>query len=435
MRLISFVAACVLAVLAGPLRAADAPPQPGFDCKAARSTAEQLICTSAALARLDAQVADLYAQARASAAEPQQLRTEQLAWLRQRDTQCIAGAAFAEVRQNAQVQACLEDVYGARIAELRERVAAPLLPSDLVAVSGTALRQIGLVQTGCRAMQGLFNGDGDVLAVEVDCEAAGQGRRVWLIARGERAVPATPELGAGDPHGEHVATTGTELFWDGDTLYVFTSKQVRKPRAGEEPYWKPAYFTATLRNGATPIGAVPERVKMFFDMRAGSFRGDDPQALIDDADRLPDGAWLLGLRSTPGRVDKDGTAHFRQRGTRVVWLRDRGQNQLALMVKNFEQRGAVSEIARGGQELMSLRFDHWHLVYPGPQGLLLTDLNTQRTQRIAGTVAGDVPLAWSGPQPGQLAWISRQPCGGAKGAAGAYLCIAHLGGVKMPWDK
>lgn len=424
------LALCVSAMTVLPAApAADAPIRASFDCRAARTSAERLICADADLARLDVQAAALYGQARKLASDADALKKEQLAWLRQRDTECAAGAAPADPRQDAKGRACMAAAYRARLFALRDRVAAPLLPSALQAIAPRALQRIGLAQKGCAAVQGAFDDSGRVLAVEVDCGEAG--RRAWLVDDAERVVAATPDLGPGDPNGENVRQTGTDLFWDADTLYVFTSMQDPATRDSGAPSWAGARFTATLRNGATRIASVPERIRQFFDRRVGSFQGDDPQALIGDADMLGDSPLALGTRATPGRADADGTAHFTLQNTRAVWLHDAGNDRISLRVKNFEQAGAVTELAHGSFELARTVFDTWHLIYPSHDGLLLHDLDSAITRRIAGTQAGDLPLAW-GAASRSLAWISPRPCGGAQGASGQYLCQAKLDGVKRP---
>lgn len=408
--------------------------QPSFDCKAAHSAAERLICADVSLARLDAQAARLYRQARQQVGDAEALKQEQLAWLRERDAECIAGQTHEAARQNPRVTPCLTVRYASRIRALRDMVAPPLLPSALLSVGDAARQSTGLAHKGCEAMQGAFGEQGEVLAVEVNCEQAQQGRRVWLIERGERAVAATPELGVGDPHGERIRTTGTDLYWDGDTLYTFTSMEQKGQGADGDSDWRATHFTATLRNGSTRIESVPRRIELFFGERIGAFFGDDEGRLmngIDDA--IGDGALSLGRRHAPkGRQDADGTQHFSVQNTRLVWIGNPVAEIYTLHMKNFERKSAVTEIARGGPELLRLVFDNWHVIYPSMDGLQVFDLLRETTQRIAGTTVDDMPLAWE-PASGTLAWSSPQPCGGAKAPAGGrFVCIAHLDGVRMP---
>lgn len=404
-----------------------APAHPSFDCKAARSVAEQLICADPEVARMDVQAAQLYAQARSRSKDAEGLRAQQLKWLRERDRGCIAGASLAQTEQDEKVRACLVLSYHGRILELRDLVAPPLLPANLVAVPGKVLARIGLTTKGCSAVQGLWNDSGDTLALEIDCEQAGWGRRVWLIRGGTELVPATPDLGAGDPHGERVFASGTDLYWDGDTLYIFTSMQGKEAQQGAGAAWEPRIFTASMANGPTQIVAAPERIRMFFGMRLGSFMGDDPEKLIADPDMAAGSAWLLGRRAVAGK----SAAQTVLQSTRALWLRALPDDRYALRVKNFEKGGAITEIARGGPELGHVRFGNWTVVYPSHYGLLVHDLETGITRRVAGTHPDDMPLAWAQSDAlYRLAWISTHPCGGTKGAEGAYLCMAGINGVR-----
>lgn len=416
-----------LCALLGRVQAAQEAARPSFDCQAARSVAEQLLCTWPEVARLDVQAATLYARARSQSRQADTLRQRQLAWLRERDHACIAGASLAQAKGSDRVRTCLATAYHGRIFELRDRVAPPLMPADLVAVPGQALAQIGFASKGCSAMQGLWNDRGDTLALEIDCEPAGQGRRVWLIRSGTQLMPATPDLGGSDPHGELVFASGTDLYWDGDTLYVFTSMQGKETQAGAGAAWEPRYFTASMANGPTQILAVPDRIRMFFGMRLGSFMGDDPEKLIADPDRVAGSAWLLGRRAVPGQ----GASSSVLRSTRALWLSALPEERYALRVKDFEKGGAVSDIAWAGPELGQVRFGNWTAIYPSSDGLLVHDLETGITRRVAGTRQDDIPLAWAQFDAlYRLAWISTRPCGGLEGAAGRYLCMAGINGVR-----
>ena len=422
------VVLCALIGTAHAVEGIEAPVYPSFDCKAARSVAEQLICIWPEVARMDVQAAALYTQARSQSKDAKGLRAQQLQWLRERDQKCIAGASLAQAKNDEKVRACLAIAYQGRIFELRDLVVPPLLPANLVAVPGKALARIGLAQKGCSAMQGLWDDRGNTLALEIHCEQAGQGRRVWLIRRGTEVMPATPDLGGSDPHGETVFASGTDLYWDGDTLYVFTSLEGKETQPGAGSAWEPRYFTATMANGPTQIVAVPDRIQMFHGMRLGSFMGDDPEKLIADPDMAAGSAWLLGRRAVAGK----GASPSVLQSTRALWLRALPEDRYALRVKNFEKGGAITEVARGGPELGQARFGNWTVIYPSPDGLLVHDLETGVTRRVAGTRHDDIPLAWAQLDAVyRLAWISTRPCGGMEGAAGQYLCMAGIHGVRQ----
>ena len=62
---------------------------------------------------------------------------------------------------------------------LPAQAAAPAL-TNVQEVPPALLAQIGLDQPACNAPQAAFDATGQTLAIEVNCEAAGRGRRVWL---------------------------------------------------------------------------------------------------------------------------------------------------------------------------------------------------------------------------------------------------------------
>ena len=93
-----------------PGRAEDpvaAPPvaaRPSFDCAAASNATEKLICGSPMLSDLDSRMASAYKSARAASANPDALKAEQLAWIKQ-SRKCAD-------------ETCLKEAYQTRIADL-----------------------------------------------------------------------------------------------------------------------------------------------------------------------------------------------------------------------------------------------------------------------------------------------------------------------------
>lgn len=301
--------------------------------------------------------------------------------------------------------------------------AAPPALTDVQDIAPALLAQIGLDKPACNAPQAAFDATGNILAIEVNCEAAGRGRRVWLLGRGERVVAATPELGTGDPNAEAVFSSGTDLLWVADTLYVFTTEQGKKKQADIDPAWEPRHYAATLATGPRSIKAVAPDIQAAYDARTGGFPGKTPDELIDDPDLIVDSARLLGKPTTRGRAA----------GTQLVWLSGLPDDRYALRVKALTGSSAATELTRGGPELGSLRADNWSLVYPSPQGLVLHRLDQRNTQTLQGTDAGDEPLAWrQTPQAHRLAWLSMHACAKTRGAAGRHLCVATVTGVDTP---
>lgn len=95
----------VLALLAHPAAAAS------FDCAKASSRIEKMICADAELSKLDETLGELYAQARAQAADPKALKSAQRTWLRDTRDACADAA-------------CMKAAYEARIGALAKTGAA-----------------------------------------------------------------------------------------------------------------------------------------------------------------------------------------------------------------------------------------------------------------------------------------------------------------------
>ncbi|MEJ8813394.1 lysozyme inhibitor LprI family protein [Variovorax ureilyticus] len=79
--------------------------RPSFDCAEARSQVEQLICSDAAVARLDTVLAESYSSAAQRADDRQELKKAQQRWLREERNRCTDAV-------------CLVSAYKARIADL-----------------------------------------------------------------------------------------------------------------------------------------------------------------------------------------------------------------------------------------------------------------------------------------------------------------------------
>ncbi|WP_236783642.1 lysozyme inhibitor LprI family protein [Azospirillum humicireducens] len=105
-------AALALSVM---IAAGTARAQPSFDCKAASTPVEKAICADPKLADADSEIASAYKtlQSLSGAADRERLRTEQKAWLAQRNQCATAGPALAS---------CLGPVLDARRTALAESV-------------------------------------------------------------------------------------------------------------------------------------------------------------------------------------------------------------------------------------------------------------------------------------------------------------------------
>ena len=104
-----------LAPLRPFLRPDPRAPAASFDCAKAASATERAICSTVALARLDRAVAEAYRSALTEATDEGQktaLRTQQRAWLVQRNDACQAQTGSGQA-------ACLTAVYKERLAAIR----------------------------------------------------------------------------------------------------------------------------------------------------------------------------------------------------------------------------------------------------------------------------------------------------------------------------
>jgi uncharacterized protein YecT (DUF1311 family) len=105
-----------LAVLQDVLRADPLAPLPSFDCTDAGTAVERAICSDRILAQLDRRTAEAFdsrLQLESHGNTPPTVRTEQIAWLGQRDAACATSAT------EAALVACLKDQYAQRIVALR----------------------------------------------------------------------------------------------------------------------------------------------------------------------------------------------------------------------------------------------------------------------------------------------------------------------------
>jgi len=377
--------------------------QPSFSCARAARTVERMICTHAVLARADRELDDLYRRAvgpGASVDARKALRDEQRAWLKQRDQTCLGKMTIEQARQDLQPFVCLRDAYGDRIRSLRDAVSPPLLPTALVEVDTTAMD----TPSGFRG--GSFSADARVLAVRATHGSDEAARRVWLYPLdGKLPVAATPVLGNPDANSEAVVSGDIRLAWDGDTLYVRS-----KSGAGAM-----SVNAATVRGGSSRLATLSPEVEVLFRRARWYLPSEDDLARVQDDGMPRDGIFALG--------------------DYLVWLSDRSRGNIVLrLTARHDARSPVQDVAFGSWELMRLAFDRTHLIWPSRDGLMLLDLGHDVPHRIAGTITGDLPVAYDGASR-MLAWASTRPCGSAATGSEAdldpmvphpWLCLARL---------
>jgi len=102
-----------LATLRDSLRADWRTPVASFPCAKAASAVERAVCADVGLARLDREVAAVYARRISAPGYRVATQTRQRAWLSERDAACKNESAAA-------LRACLDGQYRARLAELEK---------------------------------------------------------------------------------------------------------------------------------------------------------------------------------------------------------------------------------------------------------------------------------------------------------------------------
>lgn len=366
---------------------------------------ERTIRDSPLLAKQEQQMAQLLARAQASAPDAQSLLAAQQQWLVQRNARCHDKPTARDTPE-VSINNCLRMAFEQRIAALVELAYPPLAPVAVREIPASVLQQL-VTPADCLLAQGAFAqtgpGQARALALEVNC--GDEARRVWLIgADGQRATPATPELGGGDPNGELVYLTGTDLLWQGETLYVATSMETR-PADSSEPYWDARYFIATPGSPPKTLAALPASVQQRLDNPPDAFDGD-AYALTGDDNLLDESVRTVGHA--------------------LVWASVSGQDDAILYSRPLDGKGQTREITRGPIRMLgAVQSDSKRLIHYSEFGLLLHVPDTNTTRRIAATGLHHVPLAWD-PGTRQLAWISEVPCSGGAPTRQAHLCIATL---------
>jgi uncharacterized protein YecT (DUF1311 family) len=117
---------CIAALATGAAEAAK--PRPSFDCRKAKTDIERQICMVPEYAKLDREIADLFAKALKAlpAADAAKLKSGQVKWLAERDA-CI-DRIHGDPPIFADVHVCIGDALRMRAKELGDTVATGKLP-------------------------------------------------------------------------------------------------------------------------------------------------------------------------------------------------------------------------------------------------------------------------------------------------------------------
>ena len=102
-----------------PVQTAPEPVTPSFDCSKSTGEFEQMVCKDPALAALDRQLADTFAQALAKAGDKATLQASERGWIKGRD----------ECWKADDKPACVREAYIVRIVDLRIQHGLVVIPS------------------------------------------------------------------------------------------------------------------------------------------------------------------------------------------------------------------------------------------------------------------------------------------------------------------
>lgn len=315
----------------------------------------------------------------------------------------LLGVALLLMGNGPAAEPAARDAPAGRQAPLRDAEPPALPGTGLHGIAHAMLAPTGFGRAGCHAVQAAWSPDVRMLALEMNCVEAGQGRRFWLLdLEGGDAVAASPALGPPDLRRETASATGTDLYWSGETLLVFTSGYDDTRAPGGPGASLPISFVASL--GPVPrSGIVGVSAELKQRRRATAAARDAARALGDE-----------GLLA----------ATARQLGRHLVWLSDDGAGRIVLRGKRVDQDG-VRDLQRGGWELQYLLQDDAHLIHASAAGLVLVDLDRGVARRVQGTAAGDLPLAWDA-HTRSLAWSSPRPCGTVDGDTSPALQLCTM---------
>ena len=132
---------------------------PSFNCQDAKTPAEIAICKTPSLAAADEALAQVYRAAQlVDGVNLPLLKTEELAWLKARNTQCVAKDKSNVLADKVFLQ-CLEDSYQNRIAELNQGGGSTLAPcfnfmAALAPLTSTTIPVYGYVSAAVAAQKG-----------------------------------------------------------------------------------------------------------------------------------------------------------------------------------------------------------------------------------------------------------------------------------------
>lgn len=361
--LVPAVAGCALILLSvAPANASG----PDFDCAKAARQIDKAICAWDTVGSLDGRMAAAYKTAIAAYGDEAAIasvRANQKAWLAERDRRCALenvkpkeGSEDGLSPQQFGQLMCLQSIYPARIAQLMDLAASPLVSINVKTVPIEPLKAAYPDDWQQSGYQAQFSPDKTLMALGVE-DGAGYIKQVWLYqpATG-RLVVASPRTHKGAAQKPEDISDLNSWFWGDDGRFYL---RARRPR-GEDGVF-----------GADEVKPPPDVAEKI--------------AASDAAGQTARYNSEIPAEKRPPGFDDDSYDE-QEGGAFTAWAQNKGHGSFNLMAARKGDKGP-RVITSGGWELRDFRFDPsgTRLFYNGENGLVITDPDTRVTRRLRGT--------------------------------------------------
>lgn len=367
---------------------------PGFDCAKAARQIDKAICDSYNVGTLDGRMAAAYKTALAAQkdeAATASVKANQKAWLAERDKSCgldnVAPREGSEDGLSPQEFGqlmCLQAIYPARIAQLMDIAAPPLVPLDVKTVPVGPLQAAYPDDWQQAGYQALFSPDKALMALGIE-DSAGYVMQVWLYQPASgRLVAASPRTHKGAAEKPEDISELNSWFWGKDGRFYVLA---RRPQ-GED-----GMFGADMEGyvEVKPPADVADKLAAY---KAASqtvrYNSEVPE------DERPPGF-------------DDDSYNEQKGGAFTAWDQRKGHGSFDLLTARAGDK-EPRIIASGGWELEDFLFDPsgMRLFYNGEDGLVVTDPDSAVTRRLKGTrgvavevrpinmsASGDILVYWA----------------------------------------
>ncbi|OWT61902.1 lysozyme inhibitor LprI family protein [Candidimonas nitroreducens] len=365
--------ACVLACgIAGAMPAPAQSASAGFDCTKATRQIDKAICGWDTVAALDGRMTAAYKTALAAQhgeAAVAAARQSQREWLARRDRRCALNKVTPREgseeglspRQFGQLM-CLQTAYPARIAQLMDIAAAPLVPRKVETVPVEPLQAAYPDDWSQAGYQAQFSPDKTLMALGVE-DGAGYIKQVWLYQPASgRLVAASPRTHVSRPAQRGDISDLNTWIWGRDgRLYI----------QAKHPLGPGSLFAADMQGYAELRDPPPDVARHLANLDAARSRAPAPGTPPQE-------------KQPPGF--DDDSYDEQQGGNFTAWAQNKGHGSFDLMAAGAGDT-APRLIASGGWELRAFLFDPsgTRLFYNGTDGLVVTDPATGTTRRLQGT--------------------------------------------------